>query len=503
MKSNSSDTLTNQTNQKPTSKLIRKESLFKHGLDKNKIPLLIEEIEIAKNTKRVVNVENILEKFPFADNDQVMINPCFGDPENRDVLGGPFLTEEAFVKTNEFCNFEDFTFQKGGPRLQIALKPEDTVVAICLGGALCPGCNVAVRELVMCLWFNYGVKAIWGIKFGFTGCIDEKDWISLNPDEVSDIHKKGGSILGTNRGSSLNGEAVVDMLQKKSINVLFMIGGFGTIHEMSIIKTIIDKRGLQISTACIPKTLDNDIPLIDRSFGFETSVEELVKVIGAANYEASCTPNCVAIVRAFGREAGFTALQATNSSRDVNVCLVPEQKFNLYGEYGLLEYIFKRLKVRGHCVILVSEGNEYSILDKNKCEMPEKDIFGNKVYPDVGRNLRQEINDYGLKNNLDVNVKYIDPTYMIRSCPSNGFDTQYTVKLIHIAVHSIFAGFTNFTTGFIQRKPVIIPIEYILNAGKRKIDLNKNDDYRTMMASTGQPSFNYNSSVFTKSTNKA
>jgi len=499
MKSGSDKTLTCQSFGINVSKSVKRSDLDKLGI-KN-CTLLTEEIDAAKNNSKVIRVENIIEKFPFKNNDELFINPCYGDPEDRDVLGGGFLTEEAFVKPNEFLNFKDFSFQKAGPRLQVALKSEEVHAAITLGGALCPGLNVAVRELVMCLWFNYGVRSIWGIRFGLNGCVDEKDWIKLTPDEVSNIHMEGGSILGSNRGSDFctHPQAILDMIVKKDINALFMIGGIGSHHEMNTLKGLIEKNNLKISTCCIPKTIDNDIPLIDRSFGFETSVEETVKVISTTNLEASCSPNGIAIIKIFGRESGFTALHATNGSRDVNICLLPEQKFNLYGEYGLIEYVFKRLKLRDHCVILVSEGTAFSILDKNLEGIDTKDSYGNKIYPDVGKALEKELNEYANKNNLDVNIKYIDPTYIIRAHVANSFDTAYATKIAQNAVHCIFAGFTNFSPGFIERHPVIIPIDHIVKVGKRKIDVNSDNEYRCMMASTGQPSFNFSNTRLTKS----
>ena len=345
-----------------------------------------DEIKNAESDSRVVRVENILEQYPSNhDDEEFLLNPCFGDPEMRGVLGGGYLTEEAFVKPKDFVHFSDrnYSFQKAGPRLRLAMKPENIIVAISLGGALCPGLNSAIRELVMSLWFNYGVRKVWGIKFGFVGILDENNWIELNPSKVTNIHTMGGAILGTHRGSKLEAEKVVDKLLEKGVNVFIKIAGFGTFHQMLQLKKAIDSKKLGIITACLPKTLDNDIPLIDRSFGFETTVEEIVKMISSAKLEAKTTPNSIAIVKAFGRQAGFTALAATNSSRDVNICLIPEKKFNLYGEYGLIEFVFKRLAKKGSCVILVSEGVALSMYDKKLCNENEKDSFGNKLYPDI------------------------------------------------------------------------------------------------------------------------
>ncbi len=484
--------LASLTKKSTPTKIETQDEFLKIGKDH----LLIEELEAAKKDSRVKYCENIIDRFPL-DNKEFIINPCHGDPSLRGILGGGFLTPEAFIKTSDLCHFTEYSFQKAGPRLQLALKPEEVNAAIVLGGALSPGLNVAIRELVMCLWFNYGVRTIWGIKFGLNGCLWEDDWIKLNPDEVITIHKKGGSILGSIRAPSEDREMIVEGLVKKNVNVLFCIGGIGTHIEMDKLNEIIKAKKYKISLAMIPKTIDNDIPLIDRSFGFESSVAEAVKVCSCANIEANSAPNGIGIVKIFGRECGFNALNATVSARDVNICLIPEMKFYLYGENGLLDFIFNRVQSRGHVLILVSEGVVYSLLDKNVGVDSKNDKDKKKKeYPDIGLILKDEITDYAKKNDVKINLKYIDPTYIIRSCPANSFDTDYSTKMAQNAVHSIFAGFTNFTSGFIETKPVIIPIQYIAKMGKRKVDL-KGSDFRTMMASTGQATFNKQGAILT------
>ena len=98
----------------------------------------------------------------------------------------------------------------------------------------------------------------------------------------------------------------------------------------------------------VPKTIDNDIPIIDKSFGFETSVSESIRAIRSAYVESKGVPYGIGLVRLMGRDAGFIAMEATNASRDVNVCLIPEATFSIlcinpdiYGEHGVLEYVYK------------------------------------------------------------------------------------------------------------------------------------------------------------------
>ena len=214
----------------------------------------------------------------------------------------------------------------------------------------------------MCLWFNYGVKTIYGIKWGYGGFYNEdfKNWIELSPKYVTDIHIQGGTILGSSRGG-FDAPKMADALVKQGINLVFSIGGDGTHRGIAALQKEISTRKLKIVIAGIPKTIDNDIPLIDRSFGFESAIEEAVKVIASANVEANCVPNGIGLVKLFGRNCGFIAMESTLASRDVNICLIPEAKFNLYGEFGLLAYIFKRIQLKGHCVIVVAEGSGIQI----------------------------------------------------------------------------------------------------------------------------------------------
>ena len=184
-------------------------------------------------------------------------------------------------------------------------------------------------------------------------------------------------------------------------------------------------RKSSIILAGIPKTIDNDIPLIDRSFGFESSIEQAVKAIQSANVEATCTPNGVGLVKLFGRSCGFIALQSSLASRDVNVCLIPESTFNLHGEQGFLEFLRRRLEMKGHCVIVVAEGAGSAVLDKTVGDTGKTDKSGNPILPDIGKILKDEIKSFFDNLKVEVNMKYIDPTYIIRSCPANSFDANY------------------------------------------------------------------------------
>jgi 6-phosphofructokinase 1 len=259
---------------------------------------------------------------------------------------------------------------------------------------------------------------------GFWRDHDESAWMELDPHKVKLIHSYGGTILGTFRGG-FDGNKIINTHIKKSINMIFVVGGDGSHRGILSLWREIEKRRLKIVIAGIPKTIDNDIPIIDRSFGFESSVEQAVHAIQSANVEANSVKNGIGLVKLFGRSCGFIALKASLASRDVNICLIPESKFNLYGENGLLNFLFKRLEVKSHCVIVVAEGASSAISDKVTNDTGKTDKSGNPILPDLGLILKDEIKKFAEKKKVEIVMKYIDPTYIIRSCPPNSFDTNY------------------------------------------------------------------------------
>lgn len=355
-----------------------------------------------------------------------LINPCYGDPANRNVNEGSFMSEKAFVTAlnSTFSPDNSVTYIKAGPRLHTVLQPTKITMAVSTSGGLCPGLNVVIRELVMSSWYNYGVRKIFGIKWGYEGAQSDEDWIELTPEKVRDIHREGGTILGTSR-CEFNAKSIADKLIKNGVNVYYSIGGDGTHRGLQSLADELNSRGIKISLCGIPKTIDNDIPLIDRSFGFETAIEEAVKVIQVGNVECNSTKNGIGLVRVFGRHCGFIALQASKASRDVNICLIPESPFCLYGEKGLLKFIFNRLAIKNHCLIVVAEGSSIAVLDYKISDTGMRDKSGNPILPDIGDVLKNEIKEYVKINNLDATLKYIDPTYIIRGCAPNSFDINY------------------------------------------------------------------------------
>ena len=346
-------------------------------------------------------------------------------------------------------------------------------------GGLCPGINVVIRELVMALRYNYGVAEIYGIKWGFLGFTKKECWVKLDPEDIKEIHLLGGTVLGTSR-SGFDGESISKEIIKRNINMIFFIGGDGTHRGIKELSKIFKEKKKKIILVGIPKSIDNDMPVIDKSFGLESAIQESVRTIRAANVEANCNLNGIGLVKLFGRSSGFVAMLSTLAARDVNICLIPEIPFNIYGQNGLLDFIFQRIQIKEHCVIVVSDGARFSVKDY-------KTTNGRPV-DDIGLLIKKEIIKKSEELGIEVNLKYMDPTYVVRAVPANEYDCNLCAKLAEAAVHCAFAGYTNFSIGMINNKPCMIPLEKMCGKTERKIEFNS-EDYLMMLASTGQPSF--------------
>ncbi|KAK4422250.1 ATP-dependent 6-phosphofructokinase [Sesamum alatum] len=373
-------------------------------------------------------------------------------------------------------------FRRAGPRQKVYFASDEVHACIVTCGGLCPGLNTVIREIVHSLDYMYGVNKVLGIDGGYRGFY-AKNTITLTPKVVNDIHKRGGTILGTSRGGH-DTMKIVDSIQDRGINQVYIIGGDGTQKGAAVIFEEIRKRGLKVAVAGIPKTIDNDIPVIDRSFGFDTAVEEAQRAINAAHVEAESAENGIGVVKLMGRYSGFIAMYATLASRDVDCCLIPESPFYLEGKGGLFEYIEKTLKENGHMVIVIAEGAGQELLDTKN----EQDASGNKLLQDVGLWISQKIKEhFAKKNKIPITLKYIDPTYMIRAIPSNASDNVYCTLLAQSAVHGAMAGFTGFTSGLVNGRQTYIPF-YRITEKQHKVVITDRM-WARLLASTNQPSF--------------
>jgi len=375
------------------------------------------------------------------------------------------------------------SFEKAGPRARIFFSPADVHAAIVTCGGLCPGLNDVIRAIVFNLEYRYGVRRISGIRFGYRGLIDGimDEPIPLNAALVNDIHNRGGTILGSSRGNGDRAGEIVDTLERRGIHILFTLGGDGTQRGAMGIAEEIARRNLPIAVVGVPKTIDNDIAFADRSFGFESAVASAVTAISAAHVEALGAPSGIGLVKVMGRHSGFIAAHATLAMNDVDFVLIPEVPFELDGPNGFLAHLEMRVKKRGHAVVLVAEGAGQHLVAGGG----HTDASGNAVLGDVGLFLKDCIPAWFAQQGAEVNLKYIDPSYIIRATPANANDSLLCARLGGAAVHAAMCGRTKMLVNILHNQFVHIPIEVAVS---RRNQVNPDGDlWRDVVEATGQP----------------
>ncbi|THJ38666.1 ATP-dependent 6-phosphofructokinase [Candidatus Frankia alpina] len=374
-------------------------------------------------------------------------------------------------------------FEPAGPRRKIYFDPSKTRVGIVTCGGLCPGLNNVIRGLVLELTSHYRVRRIFGFRNGYQGFIARygHDVVDLTPESVASIDDDGGTILGSSRGQQDPGE-IVDCLSRMNINILFVIGGDGTLRGAKEISRVATERGEKIAVVGIPKTIDNDIPYIDQSFGFQTAFGKAAESIRVAYAEATSAPGGMGVVRLMGRHSGFIACYATLAKSNADVVLIPELPFKLEGEGGLLNYLRRCVAERGHAVVVVAEGAGQELIT----DQPEgSDASGNRKLHDVGPELSRRIKDHFDAEGVELNLKYIDPSYAIRSVPANPYDNVYTIRLAHAAVHAAMSGRTEMVVGRWRRRFIHIPIALAVSQ-RNQVD-PAGDLWMSVLEATGQP----------------
>ena len=371
-----------------------------------------------------------------------------------------------------------------GPREKIYFEPAETKALIVTCGGLCPGINDVIRSITLTLFHRYGVSEIWGAKFGLRGLNPQcgHDLIKLTPKFVDTITSIGGSILSTSRGPQ-DADIMLDYLVKLKTNLLFCIGGDGTMRAADALKNKITQRNLKIAVVGIPKTIDNDLDLIQKSFGFDTAIEKAVESIKSAHVESKGSFNGIGLIKIMGRLSGHIAAHAALAQNDVNFVLIPEVPFDLQGEKGFLKTLEKRMNLRGHAVILVAEGAGQEIMRKKDTPL-EKDSSGNVRLLDIGIFLKNAIEEHFQKINMEINLKYIEPSYLIRSIPANAADGIYCSSLGQYAVHAAMAGKTGLLVALMREEYVHLPLNAAVS--RRKIDPQANI-WQRVLETTGQP----------------
>jgi 6-phosphofructokinase 1 len=370
-------------------------------------------------------------------------------------------------------------FEEAGPRDKIFFDPASLSCGIVTCGGLCPGLNNVIRAVVLSLHHHYGVKKIYGFPYGYEGLSPRFGHkpLQLTPEVVVNIDEMGGTILGSSRGNQDISE-MVDTLEKMNIGILFTIGGDGTQRGALAINEEARRRGIRLSIIGIPKTIDNDVSFIHKTFGFETAVTEATRATYAAHSEAKGARNGVGLVKLMGRDSGFIAAFTAIVDGQVNFCLVPEVPFTLD---GFLKALKERLERRKHAVIVVAEGAGQNLVETKG----ERDASGNIRYGDIGIFLRDAIKEHFKKIGMEMNLKYIDPSYIIRSVPANAHDSALCLLFGHNAVHAGMAGRTGIIIGFWNQRFIHVPISLAVSE-RKKID-PEGWVWSSVLSSTGQP----------------
>ncbi len=389
---------------------------------------------------------------------------------------------EHIVRTLEEPAKEGLLFELAGPREKLFFDPAQTRAGIVTCGGICPGLNDVIRSLFLELHHAYGVREVLGFQEGYKGLdpIRGREPIVLTASLVDDIHKEGGTILNTSRGP-VDVSLAVDNLISRGVNILFTVGGDGTQRGGNALFQEAKKRGYPISVVGIPKTIDNDVAYVSRTFGYVTAVEEAMKVLDRAHTEAHSVENGISLVKLMGRNAGFIAAGATIASQEVNFTLVPEVPFKLDGPDGFLSALKKRILERSHALIVVAEGAGQELLEQGGFGT---DASGNLKIGDIGLFLREQIESYFKEQQLPIVMRYIDPSYLVRSSPANAEDSILCDLYARHAVHAAMAGKTGVVIGYLHNQFVHVPVE-LLSSQKKEM---KPDSFiwRAVLSATGQ-----------------
>lgn len=408
--------------------------------------------------------------------------PLFKSPLGRSI-DEDIRVPERILRGPKLTATPELLFELAGPRAKLFFDPKETCAGIVTCGGLCPGLNDVIRSVFLELHFIYRVKKVLGFRGGYIGLdpVLGREPIVLTPEFVDSIHREGGTCLGTSRGP-VDVSLAVDNLIKLGVNILFTVGGDGTQRGGNELFQEAKKRGHSLSVIGIPKTIDNDVPFVTRTFGYLTAVQEAAKVLDNAHTEARSVENGISLVKLMGRHAGFIAAGATVANQDVNFTLVPEVPFKLDGPKGFLAALRDRILIRSHALVVVAEGAGQDLLEKTEIQ---RDASGNVIIKDIGLFMRERIEDYFKAEKIPIVMRYIDPSYLVRSSPANSEDSILCDQFARNAVHAAMAGKTGLVIGYLHDQFIHIPVE-LLTSRKKSMDPN-GFQWNAVLAATGQP----------------
>lgn len=410
-----------------------------------------------------------------------MNTPNLGEPRFDSKATSHTISDDVRIPEHiEIGADPGLQFELAGPRAKLFFDAKKTCAGIVTCGGLCPGLNNVIRSLYLELHYGYGVKEVIGFRGGYSGLdpITHREPIQLTPELVSTIHCQGGTILGSSRGPVDIGRAV-DNLIARGINILFTVGGDGTQRGGNDIYQEARKRGYALSVIGVPKTIDNDVAFVSRTFGFISAIEEAERVLDCAHTEARSMPGGIGLVKLMGRHAGFVTAGAVVTSQDVNFALIPEVPFKLE---SFLTALKERMVAKSHAVIAVAEGAGQDLL---QADPAARDASGNVKLKDIGPFLREKIETFFKKEGIPIAVRYFDPSYQVRSRPANTEDAVLCDLYARYAVHAAMAGKTGVVIGFLHERFIHVPIELLATKTKRLDPAS--GWWRSVLAATGQP----------------
>jgi 6-phosphofructokinase 1 len=412
----------------------------------------------------------------------VLGEPRFISPIRRTVSDDLRIPEQI-VQDRQSPGPAGTFFELAGPRAKLFFDPKRTRAGIVTCGGLCPGLNDVIRSLFLELHHAYGVKEVLGFRGGYQGLDPARgaEPVVMTREFVDNIHREGGTVLGTSRGP-VDISLAVDNLIRRRIDILFTIGGDGTQRGGNDLFQEAKRRGHPLAVVGIPKTVDNDVAFVSRTFGYLTAVQEAAGVIYRAHTEARSVHNGIALVKLMGRHAGFIAAGATVASQDVNFTLVPEVPFKLEGKRGFLTALGQRIVKRAHAVVVIAEGAGQDLLETGQAA---HDASGNVKLKDIGLLLRDRIEAHFKSEKIPMVIRYFDPSYFIRSSPANAEDSILCDLFARQAVHAAMAGKTGLVIGYLHDKFIHVPIE-LLTSRKKAMD-PEGFVWSAVLAATGQP----------------
>ena len=332
-------------------------------------------------------------------------------------------------------------------------------------GGLCPGLNDVIRAIVLSLHHHYGVDKVYGFRFGYEGLVRRHRARAARADAAK---RSTGSTRSADRSSAPRaGRRTRRRWSRRwsdlEIGILFAIGGDGTLRGAQKIGEEAARRGLKIGVIGIPKTIDNDISFVQRTFGFETAVSEARRATYAANTEAEAARNGIGLVKLMGRDSGFIAAYSVLVDSQVNFCLVPEVPFTLERFLSALE---QRLERRGHAVIVVAEGAGQDLMATSARSAMRRETSSTAT---SASSCATRSTDHFKRIGTEISLKYIDPSYTIRSVPATPHDSAFCLLLGHNAVHAGMSGRTNMVVSFWNHQFTHVPISLAVSE-RKKID---------------------------------